>query len=679
MTTWKTHVQNPVTQFFGEHFLTEPMTRAMVVALAGLLITARAFAGVHIWTCDVVSDEMSTNIVKELKPINLVGARNGTFSGKVVIESTSAIHGVQASVSALTGKSGGVIAASNVQLRYGKAWDLKRNFNNPIGPDILLEAPAEIPVWRSRAVLPVWVTVKVPKDVKAGKYTGEVIVQGVGVPLSLDVADWTLPDPQDYRTFLDFVECPDTLALEYNVPLWSEAHWKLITRSFQLLSATGGRVLYVPLICRSNFGNEQSMVRWIPRPDGRYDYDFTVMDKYLDIAEKNLGKPKLVVFNVWDICMSAQSLKVGLWSATNETAKARQELLGKGPRVTVLNPETKETRLLVLPRYEDPQSKMLWGPMFTELRKRMEKRGLEKTMMLGLMPDLWPNKEEVAFWKDISGGLAWAIHGHAGVRDSVMIGNKGLYKIADIGYAAFVYDLIYNVNPDKGRMYGWRNPALLTCYERGGQMNRSSGMEMRELLAFDITGGERGAGRLGGEYWPVVRNSKGERSGPVYERYPENNWRNLDICDWLLAPGPDGVVATVRLECLKEGAQVCEARIFLEDALLNDAKKAKLGADLAKRAQDALDEHHRAMWKTVWNNDEDLKSIGAAGTGRFPYEGLYKALEKAGKPLPPYPGWGATQADAAKGKDWYVRGWQDRERKLFNLAGEVAAKLNLFK
>lgn len=197
------------------------------------------------------------------------------------------------------------------------------------------------------------------------------------MPLNLEVEDWTLPDPQDYRTFLDFIQSPDTLAVEYNVPLWSDQHWKLIDSSFQLLSPTGGRVLYVPLICRTNFGNEQSMVRWIPKGENTYEYDYTVLDKYLDSAEKNLGKPKLVIFLVWDICLSMNSLERGLHRANEDGKKNREELLGKGPRVTALDPATKEASVLILPRYEDEASKALWQPMFGPPRDVWEsERGL---------------------------------------------------------------------------------------------------------------------------------------------------------------------------------------------------------------------------------------------------------------------------------------------------------------
>jgi hypothetical protein len=646
-------------------------------------------AGGRVWTCDVVSDEQTASAAGTLHPMTIVAARNGSFSGKVVVESPNPVKGIKATVSAISGE-GGAIPAQNVQLRYAVGWD-ERGWALPSNPDILLETPpAQVETTaisgRGRVYAPVWLTVKVPKDAKPGTYSGEVTVQaqGIGpakVPVKVEVQNWTVPDPQDYRTWMDFIESPDTLALEYKTPLWSDKHWDLIGKSFRLLSDSGSRVLYVPLICRTNFGNEQSMVRWIPKGDGKYDYDYSVLDKYLDSAQKNLGNPKLTIFLVWDICQSKDALTRGLWGKDQgggATIEARQGLLGKGPRVTALDPATKEANFIFLPRYEDPSSKSLWQPVWTEVRKKMAARGLEKTMMLGIMPDLWPNKEEVTFWKDVTGGLSWAIHGHAGAPGDAGPGNKLLYKIADIGYAAYVYNLVFNVNPDKGRMYGWNSKALISNYLRGGELNAASAIEIREFPAFNITGGQRGGGRMGADFWRTIRDKKGQRTAAVYARYPENNWRNLDISDWFLAPGPDGALATVRLECLKEGEQECEARICMESALLDAGQKAKLGEELATRCQTFLDEHHRAMWKTAWADEEDLASLGKVGDGRNPQEGLWYALVKAGKKLPEFwsgPARTLRSDEASKGEQWFVVGWQEREKKLFSLAGEVTAKL----
>ena len=143
-----------------------------MIAMASVILalaSRSSGADVKIWTSDVVSLETSTNAVKELTPITLVGARNGFYSGKLVVESSAAIQGLKVSMGALTGP-GGAIPAADVQIRYAKDgdwtfWTL--NACRPLAPDALLETPPDVPVksWSKRAVLPVWITVHVPKEI----------------------------------------------------------------------------------------------------------------------------------------------------------------------------------------------------------------------------------------------------------------------------------------------------------------------------------------------------------------------------------------------------------------------------------------------------------------------------------------------------------------------------------
>ena len=132
------------------------------------------------------------------------------------------------------------------------------------------------------------------------------------------------------------------------------------------------------------------------------------MDKYLDLAEKNMGRPKFVAFIAWELYLAASR--------------------GKGPAVTALDPATGKLSTIYLPRFEDPNSKAIWKPIFDELHKRMAKRGLEKTMLLGLPSDIWPNKEEIAALEEASGNLPWINHTHGG--------NYGR-GLATVAYKAF--------------------------------------------------------------------------------------------------------------------------------------------------------------------------------------------------------------------------------------------------
>jgi len=641
---------------------------------------------VRVWASDLISDAFAGRPADAPSTVSIIGARNGTFSGRVIVESSAPIKGLRAAAGALT-MAGASIPAANVRVRYAVPWDGRAwHRYRPSGLDILLESPpAEVTGYRNPPLAAAWITVKVPRDAKPGVYNGRLRLKAAGlpattVPVELRVADWALPDRQDYRTWVGMIQSPDTLAMEYNVPLWSKRHWQLIARSFGHMSEVGCRNVFIPLLCRTNFGNEESMVRWIRKGEGKYDYDFTVMDQYLDMAEKHLGTPKMVTFQVWELYLSPRSLTRSLWK-TGPVKGARQALQGKGPRVTVVDPKTGKTEPLHLPRFEDPASEALWRPLFAELRKRMKRRGLEKAMMIGLNSDVWPSKEEVVFLHRVSGGLPWASHAHPGrLRNRPAVGNKLLHRTADVGYEAHVYGLGYQVNPAKGRHYGWRRPALVVRFARNGWPNTASVLQMRLLPAFNITGDQRGVGRIGADVWYVFKNRRGRRSGAIYRRYPEANWRNLDIESWVLAPGPEGAVATARLENLRQGVQECEARILIERALLDPARRKRLGERLAGQCEALLNERQRAMWKTVWSNDADLDGLGLV-RARNPIESLWQALTKGGKKLPGY--WDSEarrmrRDEAIKGRAWFAAsGWQERNAKLFTLAGAVAKKLGI--
>jgi hypothetical protein len=254
--------------------------------------------------------------------------------------------------------------------------------------------------------------------------------------------------------------------------------------------------------------------------------------------------------------------------------------------------------------------------------------------------------------------------------------NTLLRGIGDIRYEAHATKT-YQVNPDKGRLHGWQVPELRAELNRFNELNGPA-LRIRQVPQLNITGDQRGIGRLGGDLWNAIRDSRGSRAGQAFARYPENHWRGLNIGCWFLAPGPAGPVGTARLENLREGVQECEARIFIESALLDANQKQRLGPELAQRAQTVLDEHQRAMWRSIWTNEEHLKVLGAM-SGRSTHEAAWAGLTKAGIKLPGF--WdGAARTMRAeedrKGIDWFVgSGWQQRNKQLYAVAAEVQQRL----
>jgi len=610
---------------------------------ASLLLWNGNPAGPHL---DIIRDEPA----RELKPIRIVGTRNGRFSGKLVVCANGPLKNVAAKITELKSPDGkSIIPASCIQVRLATGW-IKSGWN--VQPkagstfDVLNEAPslAEVaPIvatdryhWEKyhtwvktgRSYVPVWVTVAVPPDAVPGEYSGTLAVRAGeasrDVPVSLAVHAWALPDTKDYRTWIEAIQSPDTLALEYGVPLWSEKHWQLIEQSLRLAAQLGNRSVYFPLLCESNLGNAESAVRWIKRPDGGYTHDFSIVERYLDLQTRLQGKPRVVCFVVWDTFLEGGQFDGDIKFESKESREERLAYRGKGPEVTLLDPASGKTEKHLLPPHSDPAGAALWAPLLKSLPELLAKRGLADALFFGIANDSVPHAATLDLVNRNVPDAKWVIHAHS------FYGGKD--KKANFQYAAFVWGVRGFCSGEKG----WENPFLLAQFLRN-MRDHYPLTTYRLAPEVNITGGQRGVGRIGLDSWPVLKNVRGVRATRVTERYPKASWRNLNITDALLAPGPDGPLGTARFEMLREGVQECEARIFIQTAL----DRGKLPAALADECRAVLADRDAFL----------KKAAIVQGTGRP---------------------WFADATPTEEAYLGYVEGWQEHSARLYRTAEEVA-------
>jgi hypothetical protein len=157
-------------------------------------------------------------------------------------------------------------------------------------------------------------------------------------------------------------------------------------------------------------------------------------------------------------------------------------------------------------------------------------------------------------------------------------------------------------------------------------------------------------GRIGADCWKAVKTADGRRVARASDRFAagawSGGWINLALCNSLLAPGPEGPLATTRLVAFTEGVEECEARITIEQALADQRLRARLGPALAERCQQALDLRLHNMWRTLCNYQLGGPFFFGAGMWRW---------------TPGIPG-----------HRWFVSSrWQDESKDLFWLAGQV--------
>jgi hypothetical protein len=593
---------------------------------------------------DIVGDDAD----QQPGPVRIVAARNGCFSGKVILCSAAPLKGISAVAGELRtadGKfsippscvqvrfaTGGLKSGWNVQSKAGSTFDVLSN-EAPAEPVALMPPIARSDKYHGwvktgRSYLPIWVTVAVPGTAAAGDYSGTLTVAAEGMKTAIAIAvkvhGYVLPDPKDFTTWIETIQSPDTLALEYQVPLWSDQHWKLIEQSLSYGAMLGNKTVYFPLICESNFGNDQSAVRWITDGPGRYQHDFGLVEKYLDLQTKVQGKPRIVCFAIWDNFLEGGQFSGDIRFESEASRRERLTYQGKGPEVTLLDPASSKTGRLMLSQYSDPASADLWRPLIKRIPEVLRKHGLEDSLFFGMGNDAAPHSSALDLVNGCIPGARWVIHAHS------FYGGKD--KKANFQYAAFVWGVKGFCNGQKG----WQNPFLLTQFLRNMSDNWPI-TTYRMAPEVNITGGQRGLGRIGLDYWPVIRNSRGQRSIQVSQRYPKASWRNLNITDSLLAPGRDGPLATARFEMLREGVQECEARIFIETALDSGRVPEALAAQLRNVLAD---------------RDLFLKRAAITAGGGRPWFADANPSEEA------YLG--------------YAAGWQGQSESLYRAAADVA-------
>ena len=153
----------------------------------------------------------------------------------------------------------------------------------------------------------VWVEIRVPEDATPGDYTVTAKLYGARyfedereiacVTLPLRVMDFTLPRPSERKIFLDLWQHNSNIARKHDVPLWSDAHFAVMEKYVKTLANLGQRSITVCVseipwsgqncIEYQEFGGnlfEFSMVRITRRKDGTFDYDLSIVQRYIDLC-----------------------------------------------------------------------------------------------------------------------------------------------------------------------------------------------------------------------------------------------------------------------------------------------------------------------------------------------------------------------------------------------------------
>ncbi|MFD8869969.1 glycoside hydrolase domain-containing protein [Streptomyces sp. NPDC059590] len=272
---------------------------------------------------------------KDTKELALSAVRNEQISAQLAIASGQDLDNVKAVVGDLSGPGGAKLSGDDTQIRFVKYVPVQRSKSeidwsatidqvssgkevsgdrNPdvVGDPLEERSSVDVPAY---AAQPVWFTFHIPEKATPGTYRGTVKVDADGrtqarYPLTIEVADASAPDPDDYGFFLDVWAQPETIAQAHGVRRWSDKHWKLIGAYSRDLASRGQKVINTTIVDNPwhhqwSLGTRESqtatpyssMVGWTW--DGKaFSFDFARWDKYVQTARRAGLGPDIGAFSM---------------------------------------------------------------------------------------------------------------------------------------------------------------------------------------------------------------------------------------------------------------------------------------------------------------------------------------------------------------------------------------------
>ena len=249
--------------------------------------------------------------LKERKSLVLEGWRGERVFAQAVVWTESSAE-ISFSLSDLAGRGGAVIPASSCEsgfVRYTKteklpvitdgcyhgytgeaAWQ----YDSTMVADCIdpFMEKDNMPAMSARAI---WITIPIPSTDYVGDYRGHLDIYSSGrkverLSLTVRANHRILPPPSEWHYHLDLWQNVFSIARDYGVKPFSEDFYTMVRPYLQRLASAGQKAITAPILHApwgenpGSAGNFLSLITWVKRLDGNWEFDYTIFDKYVQFA-----------------------------------------------------------------------------------------------------------------------------------------------------------------------------------------------------------------------------------------------------------------------------------------------------------------------------------------------------------------------------------------------------------
>ena len=251
------------------------------------------------------------------------------------------------------------------------------------------------------SVRPLWITVQIPRDAKAGVYQAEITVAATNTTnlsftLDLEILPQILPPSSQWSFHLDLWQNPWAVARYHNVRPWSKDHWSLLRPLIRMLAGAGQKCITTTIISRpwggQTYDAYESMIDWVRQADGTWRYDYSVFDRYVEFCMENGITEQISCYSVIS------------WSGYSYFDEASGEI--KTLSCQIASPEYREH----------------WRPFLSDFLRHLKEKGwFERTVFAIDEAPLDNMQKFIGFLKSDAPELKIGLAGeyHAEIRDDI--------------------------------------------------------------------------------------------------------------------------------------------------------------------------------------------------------------------------------------------------------------------
>ena len=303
-----------------------------------------------------------------------VAWRGEKASAQVLLWVAHEVKGVKCEVSEFKSANGklpaSIAEAHFVRYTLGDVQSKSCLCGRPNGHPAILQADMldDIKVMdvAAQTARPIWITVKVPHNAKAGIYKATVKVSSeagnVELPLEVEVVKQKLAEPKDWKFHLDLWQHPSAVARVAGVEVWSDAHYEAMRPVMKMLADAGQKVITATLNrdpwryqC---FDDYEPMIYWSLHDNGVWKYDYSRFDRWVEFM-MSLGIDKQI--NCYGMLPWGQCILD--YQDMRSTAK-----------------DNRNRKITTTP--QEAQYEKVWGPFLVDFAKHLKEKGwLHKTNM----------------------------------------------------------------------------------------------------------------------------------------------------------------------------------------------------------------------------------------------------------------------------------------------------------